>query len=175
MKIIVEMISAIDISEIETPIYGEFRYSVRVCKNDKREAIYLVDFKKLIKELYHHFESIYPEPDILNKTYMVEFYDIMALKNGEKRSQFDTYTDMRYTEEEREIFLLQGIGEVIKDFARQQDVRIIFNVPLRQSLAIIYDGLLKKHADGVNFHYRSDLVEEGLYVIEVKAQNQRAV
>lgn len=163
------MISTIEISEIETPVDGEFRYSVKVCKSDEREATYLVDFKKLIKELYHHFKSIYPDPETLNKTYMVEFYDIMALTAGETKSQFDTYTDMRYTEEEREIFLLQGIGEVIKDFAHQQDVRIIFNVPLRQSLAMIYDTLLKKYADGVNFHYRSDLTEDGLYVVEVKA------
>lgn len=50
---------------------------------------------------------------------MVEFYDIMTLTAGETRSQFDTYADIRYTEEEREIFLLQGIGEVIKYFAHQ--------------------------------------------------------
>ena len=75
---------------------------------------------------------------------------------------------MRYSDTEREIFFVEGIGEVIKDFAHQQDVRIIFNVPVRQGLAVIYDTLLKKYTDNVKFKYRRDLVAEGLYVIEIK-------
>ena len=158
----------IDVRAQHTWVTDTFRYQITVNKGGEHAAKYYLDIKKITQEMRHWFVHIYVDTGILDHTYLVEFYDVKALtaRSTDKRSQFDTYSVMRFSLHEREQFFVDGIGEAILRFKRKSHARVIFSIPLRPALARIYDRLLKKHAQSVHCIYRLDLVEDGLYVIE---------
>ncbi|CAI1536333.1 Uncharacterised protein [Serratia quinivorans] len=74
---------------------------------------------------------------------------------------------MGYTFSERERLFVDGIGKTIIDFVTQYQAKLVFSVPLRPALAKIYDSLLKKHAQRVQYLYKMEFIKDGLYVIEI--------
>ncbi|TFZ52015.1 hypothetical protein E5C26_07605 [Serratia proteamaculans] len=158
----------IDITEVDAQRSTEFRYQITVRKNDGKNAEYYLDFNKITQKMRLWFKHIYTHSGILDHIYLIEFYDVKALTAHDinQRSQFDTFSVMRYSLREREKLFVNGLGEAILRFKKQSKAKVILCFPLRPALARIYDALLKKHAHSVHCLYRMDLVEEGLYVIE---------
>ncbi|QGH59827.1 hypothetical protein [Serratia proteamaculans] len=159
----------IDATERYTLQPGEFRYQITVSKSDEKTAEYYLDFKKITQEMRAWFSHVYTDPDFLDNAYAIEFYDIKALSLATRqgRSAFDTYTPMGYTFSERERLFVDGIGKTIIDFVTQYQAKLVFSVPLRPALAKIYDSLLKKHAQRVQYLYKMEFIKDGLYVIEI--------
>ncbi len=158
----------IDVTEVDAQRTTEFRYQITVRKSDGKNAEYYLDFNKITQKMRLWFTHIYTHSKILDYIYLIEFYDVKALtaRDINQRSQFDTFSKMRYSLSERERFFVNGLGEAILRFKKQSEAKVILCFPLRPALARIYDRLLKKHAKSVHCLYRLDLVEDGLYVIE---------
>lgn len=165
----------IDVREINARPATEYRYRITVYKNAGAAAAYYLDFKKATLRMRQWLIGAYPTSEILDNAYAMELYDVKALEVRAEvaRSLFDTYTRMAYTRYEREQLFINGIGLAIVTFVAQYQARLVFSVPLRPALARIYDSLLKKHAHRVHYLYNQELIEDGLYVIEIPPVNGR--
>ncbi|MGQ6010297.1 hypothetical protein ACUNG2_15115 [Serratia sp. IR-2025] len=165
----------IDVREINARPVTEYRYRITVYKNAGSVAAYYLDFKKATLRMRQWLIGAYPASEVLDNAYAMELYDVRALETRAQvaRSLFDTYTRMAYTRYEREQLFINGIGLAIVTFVVQYQARLIFSVPLRPALARIYDSLLKKHAHYVHYLYNTELIEDGLYVIEIPPVNGR--
>ncbi|BEO17431.1 hypothetical protein SMQC19_07780 [Serratia marcescens] len=159
----------IDVREINARPVTEYRYRITVYKKASSVAAYYLDFKKATLRMRQWLIGAYPASEVLDNAYVMELYDVRALENRAEvtRSLFDTYTRMAYTRYEREQLFINGIGLAIVTFVAQYQARLVFSVPLRPALARIYDLLLKKHAHRVHYLYNQELIEDGLYVIEI--------
>ena len=165
----------IDVREINARPVTEYRYRITVYKKASSVAAYYLDFKKATLRMRQWLIGAYPAPEVLDNAYVMELYDVRALETRAEvtRSLFDTYTRMAYTRYEREQLFINGIGLAIVTFVAQYQARLVFSVPLRPALARIYDSLLKKHAHRVHYLYNQELIEDGLYVIEIPPVNGR--
>jgi len=150
---------------LNTPV-NKHRYLMLVKKEKGRFTEYIIDFR-CGDEINLFLSDYHERNELLNNTFMVEFFDLQSIYSIANKSKFEKLSDMHYSLEELERFFVEGIAEAIFDVVNSSNATIIFSVPSRPALGRLYHQLLKKHAPTVNYTYREDIRNEvNLYVLE---------